>query len=63
MQTLFTLKLEADGGTIRELIADGLRIARRLEIRVETEINGVEVSMHPLDSEDEVRERYLIDRA
>ena len=63
MKTLFTLKLEADSGPIREIIAEGLRIAKQINVCVETEINGVEVNMHPLDSEDEVRERYLIDRA
>jgi hypothetical protein len=63
MKCLFTLKLEAESGTIREIIADGLRIARKMQVCVETQINGVDVNIHPLDSEDEIRERYLASRA
>jgi hypothetical protein len=61
METFFTLKLESESGSIKEIIKDGIRIAKLMSINVETAINGVEVHMHPLSDPDEVYEEYKTD--
>lgn len=52
--TLFTLKLESEGGSIKEIIREGLRISKMMNVYVETTINGVVINIHPLDSEYEI---------
>jgi len=63
MKTNFTLKLEATGSVITDIIADGLRIAKQLQVEVETEVNNTTINIHPLDTEDEIMEQYRIDSA
>jgi len=58
METFFTLKLEADGAVIRDIVKDGLRIAKLLTIEVETQINGVDVIIHPTSDIDEIIDEY-----
>ncbi len=63
MEAQFTLKLEATGSVIKDIIADGLRIAKQIGVIVETEINGVELHIHPLYTYDEVMEQYRVNAA
>jgi hypothetical protein len=58
MQVLFTLKLEAEGGAIKEIIKEGLRIAKLMSVYVETTINGVDLTIHPLDDEFEIYQNF-----
>jgi hypothetical protein len=59
---LFTLKLEAEGGVIKDIIKEGLRISKLMNVNVETTINGTDLTIHPLEDEYEIYQNFKADQ-